>query len=46
MTVTPDRSVATGAKNARTTVRAGFTTVRDMGGAPCGCGKLRGVVSM
>lgn len=34
VTVPPERHVAIGAKNALLTVRAGFTTVRDLGSAP------------
>ncbi len=37
----PERTVATGAKNALITVRAGFTTVRDLGGAPLAAIALR-----
>lgn len=33
-TITSERSVATGVKNARLTAQAGFTTVRDLGASP------------
>jgi imidazolonepropionase-like amidohydrolase len=44
VTVTPERSVATGAKNALITVKAGFTTVRDLGGAPYAVMGLRDAI--
>ncbi len=41
VTVPPERHVAIGAKNALLTVRAGFTTVRDLGSAPLTAMALR-----
>lgn len=43
--ITPERSVATGVKNALLTLRAGFTTVRDLGAAPMASLALRDAIA-
>ncbi len=43
--VTPERTVATGVKNALLTLRAGFTTVRDLGASPMASLALRDAIA-